>query len=92
MRALVIQRLKKTLDRLSNPIISSFLNRILEMRAAHIDIAINISPQFGEIPLSDLDLYQLLQASKERYLNQLGPDVKVNSSYLQLDHLQLPCC
>ena len=55
---------------LSNPIISSFLsNRILEMRAAHIDIAINISPQFGEIPLSDLDLYQLLQASKERYLN-----------------------
>ena len=81
---------QENLDRLSNPIISSFLsNRILEMRAAHIDIAINISPQFGEIPLSDLDLYQLLQASERAIFKLLRPDVKVNSSYLQLDHSQL---
>ena len=34
------------LDKLSNPIIASFLsNRILEMRASHVDISINISPQ-----------------------------------------------
>ena len=33
------------LDKLSNPIIASFLsNRILEMRASHVDISINISP------------------------------------------------
>ena len=58
------------LDRLSNPIIASFLsNRILEMRASHVDISINISPQFGEIPLPDLDLYQLLQLRIKRYLN-----------------------
>ena len=44
------------------------------MRASHVDISINLSPHFGEIPLPDLDLYQLL---------------KVNSSYLQLDHSQL---
>lgn len=81
---------QENLDRLSNPIISSFLsNRILEMRAAHIDIAINISPQFGEIPLSDLDLYQLLPASERAIFKLLRPDVKVNSSYLQLDHSQL---
>ena len=81
---------QENLDRLSNPIIASFLsNRILEMRAAHIDIAINISPQFGEIPLSDLDLYQLLQASDRAIFKLLRPDVKVNSSYLQLDHSQL---
>lgn len=81
---------QENLDRLSNPIISSFLsNRILEMRAAHIDIAINISPQFGEIPLSDLDLYQLLPTSERAIFKLLRPDVKVNSSYLQLDHSQL---
>ena len=81
---------QENLDRLSNPIISSFLsNRILEMRAAHIDIAINISPQFGEIPLSDLDLYQLLQASERAIFKLLRPDIKVISSYLQLDHSQL---
>lgn len=81
---------QENLDRLSNPIISSFLsNRILEMRAAHIDFAINISPQFGEIPLSDLDLYQLLPTSERAIFKLLRPDVKVNSSYLQLDHSQL---
>ena len=78
------------LDRLSNPIIASFLsNRILEMRASHVDISINISPQFGEIPLPDLDLYQLLQASDKAIFKLLRPDIKVNSSYLQLDHSQL---
>ena len=78
------------LDQLNNPILASFLsNRILEMRAAHIDIAINISPQFGEIPLSDLDLYQLLQASDKAISKLLRPDIKVSSSYLQLDHSQL---
>ena len=81
---------QEMLDQLNNPILASFLsNRILEMRAAHIDIAINISPQFGEIPLSDLDLYQLLQASERAIFKLLRPDVKVNSSYLQLDHSQL---
>ena len=78
------------LDKLSNPIIASFLsNRILEMRASHVDISINISPQFGEIPLPDLDLYQLLQASDKAIFKLLRPDIKVNSSYLQLDHSQL---
>ena len=78
------------LDRLSNPIIASFLsNRILEMRASHVEISINISPQFGEIPLPDLDLYQLLQASDKAIFKLLRPDIKVNSSYLQLDHSQL---
>ena len=109
------------LDRLSNPIIASFLsNRILEMRASHVDISINISPQFGEIPLPDLDLYQLLemrashvdisinispqfgeiplpdldlyqllQASDKAIFKLLRPDIKVISSYLQLDHSQL---
>lgn len=61
----------------------------LEMRASHVDISINISPQFGEIPLPDLDLYQLLQASDKAIFKLLRPDIKVNSSYLQLDHSQL---
>ena len=59
------------------------------MRASHVDISINISPQFGEIPLPDLDLYQLLQASDKAIFKLLRPDIKVNSSYLQLDHSQL---
>lgn len=81
---------QEILDQLNNPILASFLsNRILEMRAAHIDIAINISPQFGEIPLSDLDLYQLLQASDKAISKLLRPDIKVSSSYLQLDYSQL---
>ncbi|WP_347113668.1 hypothetical protein [Streptococcus thermophilus] len=78
------------MDRLSNPIISSFLsNRILEMRASHVDISINLSPHFGEIPLPDLDLYQLPQTSDKAIFKLLRPDIKVNSSYLQLDHSQL---
>lgn len=78
------------LDKLSNPIIASFLsNRILEMRASHVEISINISPQFCEIPLPDLDLYQLLQASDKAIFKLLRPDIKVISSYLQLDHSQL---
>ena len=59
------------------------------MRASHVEISINISPQFGEIPLPDLDLYQLLQASDKAIFKLLRPDIKVNSSYLQLDHSQL---
>lgn len=36
---------QEVLDQLNNPILASFLsNRILEMWAAHIDIAMNISP------------------------------------------------
>ena len=81
---------QEVLDQLNNPILASFLsNRILEMRAAHIDIAMNISPQFGEIRLSDLDLYQLLQTSDKAISKLLRPDIKVSSSYLQLDHSQL---
>ncbi len=49
---------QENLDRLGNPISSFLSNRILEMRSCSRDIFINISPQFGEIPLSDLDLYQ----------------------------------
>lgn len=81
---------QEVLDQINNPILASFLsNRILEMQAAHIDIAMNISPQFGEIPLSDLDLYQLLQTSDKAISKLLRPDIKVSSSYLQLDHSQL---
>lgn len=39
--------------------------------------------------MSDLDLYQLLQASDKAIFKLLRPDTKVNSSYLQLDHSQL---
>lgn len=59
------------------------------MRASHVDISINLSPHFGEIPLPDLDLYQLLQTSDKAIFKLLRPDIKVNSSYLQLDHSQL---
>ena len=55
------------------------------MRASHVDISINLSPHFGEIPLPDLDLYQLLQTSDKAIFKLLRPDIKVNSSYLQLD-------
>ncbi|WP_302546753.1 hypothetical protein [Streptococcus vestibularis] len=35
---------QEMLDQINNPILASFLsNRILEMQAAHIDIAMNIS-------------------------------------------------
>ena len=51
------------LDKLSNPIIASFLsNRILEMRASHVIFPL-ISVSVCEIPYLYLDLYQLLQAS-----------------------------
>ena len=39
--------------------------------------------------LPDLDLYQLLQASDKAIFKLLRPDIKVISSYLQLDHSQL---
>lgn len=81
---------QEMLDQINNPILASFLsNRILEMQAAHIDIAMNISSQFSEISLSDLDLYQLLQTSNKAISKLLRPDIKVSSSYLQLDHSQL---
>lgn len=81
---------QEKLNQLTNPILASFLsNRIVGTRSAHIDITINISPKFGEVPLSDLDLYQLLQASDKAVLKHLRPDTKIHSSYLQMDHSQL---
>lgn len=39
--------------------------------------------------MSDLDLYQLLQTSDKAISKLLRLDIKVSSSYLQLDHSQL---
>ena len=39
--------------------------------------------------MSDLDLYQFLQTSDKAISKLLRPDIKVSSSYLQLDHSQL---
>ncbi len=78
MLALVIQRLKKTWMK-QQSIISDFSLCILEMRAAHIQSSVwwdsFIWPRF----------ISTAQASERAIFKLLRPDVRVNSSYLQLD-------
>lgn len=90
MLALIIRKLRKCwISSIIQFQLVSSLTAFQKCELLILILLMNIRPQFGEIRLSDLDLYQLLQASDKAIFKLLRPDIKVNSSYLQLDHSQL---
>ncbi len=90
MLALIIRKLRRCwISSIIQFQLVSSLTAFQKCELLILILLMNIRPQFGEIRLSDLDLYQLLQASDKAIFKLLRPDTKVNSSYLQLDHSQL---
>lgn len=90
MLALIIRKLRRCwISSIIQFQLVSSLTAFQKCELLILILLMNIRPQFGEIRFSDLDLYQLLQASDKAIFKLLRPDIKVNSSYLQLDHSQL---